>query len=93
MAEPDHLIVKPIPNMAKDGLGAAFPFFYIEPSKNEATLRKFFPVDKGPITSIDPIGNSPVIIEKVNILHHTVVLAKVFFIELSLNGLRHLLKR
>ncbi|PKI67754.1 hypothetical protein CRG98_011967 [Punica granatum] len=43
MAEPDHIIVKPIPNLSRDGLGAAFPFFYIEPKKYESTLRKFFP--------------------------------------------------
>ena len=65
MAEPDHIIVKPIPNLSKDGLGAAFPFFYIEPKKYESVLRKFFPGDKGPITNIDPIGNSPVIVGKV----------------------------
>jgi len=64
MAEPDHIIVKPIPNLSRDGRAAAFPFFYIEPEKNEKVLRKFFPEDKGPITKIDPIGNSPVIIEK-----------------------------
>ncbi|GFZ16724.1 hypothetical protein Acr_25g0011330 [Actinidia rufa] len=64
MAEPDHIIVKPIPNLSKDGLGAAFPFFYIEPKKYESVLRKFFPEDKGPITNIDPIGNSPVIVGK-----------------------------
>ncbi|RLN12406.1 hypothetical protein C2845_PM09G04690 [Panicum miliaceum] len=64
MAEPDHIIVKPIPNLSRDGLAAAFPFFYIEPEKNEKVLRKLFPEDKGPITKIDPIGNSPVIIEK-----------------------------
>lgn len=68
MAEPDHIIVKPIPNLSKDGLGAAFPFFYIEPKKYEPVLRKYFPEDKGPITSIDPIGNSPVIIGKVCVL-------------------------
>lgn len=72
MAEPDHLIVRPIPNLSKDGLGAAFPFFYIEPTNYESTLRKFFPPDKGPITSIDPIGNSPVIIEKVFFLMQTI---------------------
>lgn len=65
MAEPDHIIVKPIPNLSKDNFGAAFPFFYIEPKKYESVLRKFFPEDKGPITNIDPIGNSPVIIGKV----------------------------
>lgn len=66
MAEPDHIIVKPIPNLSKDGLGAAFPFFYIEPTKQEKILRKFFPVEKGPISNIDPIGNSPVIVGKVH---------------------------
>nr|KJB06392.1 hypothetical protein B456_001G035500 [Gossypium raimondii] len=64
MAEPDHIIVKPIPNLSKDGLGAAFPFFYIEPKKYELVLRKYFPEEKGPITNIDPIGNSPVIVGK-----------------------------
>lgn len=69
MAEPDHIIVKPIPNLSKDGLAAAFPFFYIEPKKYEPVLRKFFHEDKGPITNIDPIGNSPVIIDKVPFLY------------------------
>ncbi|KAL6606085.1 hypothetical protein ACP70R_041738 [Stipagrostis hirtigluma subsp. patula] len=64
MAEPDHIIVKPIPNLSRDGRAAAFPFFYIEPKKYENVLRKFFPEYEGPITKIDPIGNSPVIIEK-----------------------------
>ncbi|XP_010540297.1 PREDICTED: uncharacterized protein LOC104814115 [Tarenaya hassleriana] len=64
MAEPDHLIVKPIPNLARDGLGAAFPFFYIEPKKYKKVLRKYYPEERGPITNIDPIGNSPVIVGK-----------------------------
>ncbi|PKI59699.1 hypothetical protein CRG98_019875 [Punica granatum] len=62
MAEPDHIILKPIPNLSRGGLGAAFPFFYIEAQKYESTLWKFFPVEKGLITNIDPIGNSPVIV-------------------------------
>ncbi|KAE9599399.1 hypothetical protein Lal_00039406 [Lupinus albus] len=64
MSEPDHIIVKPIPNLATKGHGAAFPFFYIEPTKYENVLRKYFSQDKGPITNIDPIGNSPVIVSK-----------------------------
>ncbi|KAL6898041.1 hypothetical protein ACP4OV_006637 [Aristida adscensionis] len=64
MAEPDHIIVKPIPNLSTDGRPAAFPFFYISPRRYENILRKFFPEEEGPITKIDPIGNSPVIIEK-----------------------------
>ena len=51
MSEPDHIIVKPIPNLARDGLGAAFPFFYIEPKKYETVLRKYFPKEKGPISN------------------------------------------
>lgn len=66
MSEPDHLIVKPIPNLAKHAThGAAFPFFYIQPNKFESQLRKFFPHEMGSITKIDPIGNSPVIVGKV----------------------------
>lgn len=84
MAEPDHLIVKPIPNLARDGLGAAFPFFYIEPKKYESVLRKYFPKDKGPITNIDPIGNSPVIIGKVCILFSMPFLICISFLVLSL---------
>lgn len=67
MSEPDHVIVKPIPNLATEGRGAAFPFFYIEPKKYEKVLRKYFPEEKGPITNIDPIGNSPVIVGKVSV--------------------------
>lgn len=77
MSEPDHIIVKPIPNLSRDGLGAAFPFFYIEPKKYEHVLRKFFPEDKGPITNIDPIGNSPVIVGKVHINYIIMVMKKV----------------
>lgn len=64
MAEPDHVIVKPLPNLSTGDLPAAFPFFYIAPKEHEKILRKYFPVENGPITNIDPIGNSPVIIKK-----------------------------
>lgn len=65
MAEPDHVFVNPLPNLAKGDYPAAFPFFYIKPSDNEKIIRKFYPEEKGPVTDIDPIGNSPVIIKKV----------------------------
>ncbi|KAK4770591.1 hypothetical protein SAY87_031123 [Trapa incisa] len=64
MAEPDHIFVRPLPNLAHTGYPAAFPFFYIKPDKNEKIIRKFYPEEKGPVTNIDPIGNSPVIIKK-----------------------------
>lgn len=65
MAEPDHIFVNPLPNLSDGGYPAAFPFFYIRPDQNEKVLRKFFPKEYGPVTKIDPIGNSPVIIRKV----------------------------
>lgn len=65
MAEPDHLFIRPLPNLATEDMPAAYKFFYIVPSENEKILRKFFPEEKGPISNIDPIGNSPVIIKKV----------------------------
>jgi hydroxyproline O-arabinosyltransferase len=43
MAEPDHIIVKPIPNLSGDGRATAFRFFYIEPKKYETALHNFPP--------------------------------------------------
>lgn len=65
MAEPDHVFVRPLPNLARDDYPAGFPFFYIKPAEHSQIIRKFFPKEKGPVTNIDPIGNSPVIIKKV----------------------------
>ncbi|CAL9109011.1 unnamed protein product [Musa acuminata var. zebrina] len=64
MAEPDHVFVRPLPNLARDDYPAGFPFFYIKPAEHSQIIRKFFPKEKGPVTNIDPIGNSPVIIKK-----------------------------
>ncbi|TVU22621.1 hypothetical protein EJB05_32334 [Eragrostis curvula] len=64
MAEPDHVFVKPLPNLAHDNDPAAFPFFYITPSEHENIIRKYYPKERGPVTNVDPIGNSPVIIKK-----------------------------
>lgn len=87
MSEPDHIIVKPIPNLARDGLAAAFPFFYIEPKKYESILRKFYPEEKGPITYIDPIGNSPVIVARVCIFKQD---KKILILCLGPLGIWHL---
>ncbi|KAK8919445.1 hypothetical protein KSP39_PZI021199 [Platanthera zijinensis] len=64
MAEPDHIFVNPLPNLSSGDHPAAFPFFYIKPSENEKVVKKFYPEEKGPLTDIDPVGNSPVIIKK-----------------------------
>ncbi|CAM6106291.1 unnamed protein product [Calypogeia fissa] len=64
MAEPDHIFVRPMPNLAVGDMPAGFHFHYIDPELNEEILRKFYPSEMGPTTNIDPIGNSPVIIKK-----------------------------
>lgn len=64
MAEPDHIFVNPLPNLAYGDQPVAFPFFYIKPAENEKIVRKYYPKEKGLVTEIDPIGNSPVIIKK-----------------------------
>lgn len=69
MAEPDHIFVNPLPNLAYGGHPAAYPFFYIRPDQNEKIVRKFYPEENGPVTNVDPIGNSPVIIRKVESLY------------------------
>jgi hypothetical protein len=68
MAEPDHIFIKPLPNLGHGGYPAAFPFFYIRPDQNEKIIRKYYPEEKGPVKNVDPIGNSPVIIKKVKLL-------------------------
>lgn len=65
MAEPDHIFVRPLPNLAHGEYPAGFPFFYIKPEENKKIVRKFYPEENGPLTNVDPIGNSPVIIRKV----------------------------
>eukprot|EP00879_Flechtneria_rotunda_P031166 GHRR01034020.1.p1 GENE.GHRR01034020.1~~GHRR01034020.1.p1 ORF type:complete len:303 (+),score=76.00 GHRR01034020.1:478-1386(+) len=65
MSEPDHIFLQPIPNfMQRDDRPAAFPFFYIEPHKDEnlPTVAKFVPghtITKADAETIAPIGNSP----------------------------------
>ncbi|KAK4419626.1 Hydroxyproline O-arabinosyltransferase RDN2 [Sesamum alatum] len=45
MAEPDHIFVNPLPNLAHGDHPAAFPFFYIKPAENEkiSILEKIAP--------------------------------------------------
>lgn len=64
MAEPDHIFANPLPNLARGDHPAAFPFFYIKPAEHEEIIRKYYPEELGPVTNVDPIGNSPVIIKK-----------------------------
>ncbi|GER29810.1 voltage-dependent N-type calcium channel subunit alpha-1B [Striga asiatica] len=64
MAEPDHIFLKPLPNLAYEDYPARYPFFYIKPDQHANLIRKFYPEEMGPLTNIDPIGNSPVIIKK-----------------------------
>ncbi|CAL1394436.1 unnamed protein product [Linum trigynum] len=65
MAEPDHIFVSPLPNLSHEGIPAAFQFFYIKPLENADIVRKYFREEMGPISNVDPIGNSHVIISKI----------------------------
>ncbi|GLT81760.1 hypothetical protein SLE2022_001940 [Rubroshorea leprosula] len=64
MAEPDHIFVNPLPNLAHGDHPAGYPFFYIKPAEHKDIIRKFYPEENGPVSDVDPIGNSPVIIKK-----------------------------
>ncbi|TXG73417.1 hypothetical protein EZV62_001996 [Acer yangbiense] len=66
MAEPDHIFVNPLPNLARRSHPAGFPFFYIKPAEHEKIIRKFYPEEKGPVNKIDPIGNSPSLLEDIS---------------------------
>ncbi|KAI3739008.1 hypothetical protein L2E82_29345 [Cichorium intybus] len=64
MAKLDDIFVNALPNLAHGEYPAGFPFFYIKPDQNEKMIRKYYPKEYGPVTNVDPIGNSPVIIRK-----------------------------
>eukprot|EP00878_Enallax_costatus_P018039 GHUV01018967.1.p1 GENE.GHUV01018967.1~~GHUV01018967.1.p1 ORF type:complete len:389 (+),score=99.42 GHUV01018967.1:186-1352(+) len=65
MSEPDHIFLLPLVNFMKgDDRPAAFPFFYIEPHKDEyiPIVSRFIPggkLTKADAERIAPIGNSP----------------------------------
>ena len=67
MAEPDHVYIKPLPNLMIGEKPAAFPFFYIEPSRWPNLVQRFVGDSKmtaQDIEKVDPIGSSPVFIRK-----------------------------
>lgn len=63
MSEPDHIFLGPLPNIMDGDRPAAFPFFYIEPSKPAFVpiTRTFVGASKTrrDLESIAPIGSSP----------------------------------
>jgi len=62
MSEPDHLWLKPMPNLMIGDKPASFPFFYIEPAKasNAPLVQKFTgKLSRQQLESISPIGNAP----------------------------------
>lgn len=65
MSEPDHLWLKPMPNLMVGQHAAAFPFFYIEPSKKEylPIVQKFVgPISRRESEHMAPIGNAPTLL-------------------------------
>ncbi len=69
MAEPDHIMLKPLPNLMMGEKPAAFPFFYIQPKDHKMLIRRYVeplagPLSDADIEAMDPIGNSPNFISK-----------------------------
>jgi predicted phosphoadenosine phosphosulfate sulfurtransferase len=59
MSEPDHIWIRPMPNIMMGQRPAAFPFFYIEPAKKEfqyITEKFTGPLSLKQAESIAPIG-------------------------------------
>ena len=59
MSEPDHIWLKPMPNLMVGHRPASFPFFYIEPSKTEflPITQKFTgPLSRKQAEQIAPVG-------------------------------------
>eukprot|EP00899_Mesostigma_viride_P003337 jgi/Mesvir1/13003/Mv06007-RA.1 len=64
MAEPDHLFVRPMPNLAlkhNHGGPVGFPFFYINPQAYPHFMKIVY---SGDPRGIAPVGNSPVLMRK-----------------------------
>jgi hydroxyproline O-arabinosyltransferase len=63
MSEPDHVFLRPLQNLMKGSKPAAFPFFYIEPSRKDYVhiTQKFTrpSLTRKEAEMIAPIGNSP----------------------------------
>ena len=63
MSEPDHIFLLPLQNPMQNDNPAAFPFFYIEPSKKDFVpiTKTFIGKDKtrADCEKIAPIGSSP----------------------------------
>ena len=69
MAEPDHIMLRPMPNLMVGERPAAFPFFYIQPKDHKGLIRRYVEPSTGPLSdadveAMDPIGNSPNFISK-----------------------------
>ena len=62
MSEPDHLWLRPMPNLMVGQRPAAFPFFYIEPAKKDfkhITEKFTGPLSLREAESIVPMGEPP----------------------------------
>lgn len=62
MGEPDHLILRPIPNLMKGDRAACFPFFYIEPEKHAPLIQRLTngAIAEDAVGTVARTGSSPV---------------------------------
>eukprot|EP00899_Mesostigma_viride_P024597 jgi/Mesvir1/5321/Mv25551-RA.1 len=70
MAEPDHIFMKPLPNLMVGDQPASFPFFYITPAEHPDLVRTLLskhlnpPLSNKEVAQLDPVGNSPTLLSK-----------------------------
>jgi len=67
MAEPDHILLRPLPNRMRGQRPFAFPFFYIAPNdpKYQAIARRFVgDVSLKELEKIAPVGNAPTFLSR-----------------------------
>ena len=62
IAETDHVLMKPLPNMANETTPSAYPFGYMHPQFVQPIIERFSPGTSW--QSVQPIGPSPVIVAK-----------------------------
>lgn len=63
VAETDHLLMKPLPNLASPAEGLGYPFHYMEPTRDAKTIalvRRFAGTD-GAAAAVQKLGPSPVL--------------------------------
>ena len=66
IAETDHLLLKPLPNLATPSKAVGYPFHYMLPTRNERTIElvRRFAGSEGVARAVQQVGPSPVLLHR-----------------------------